>query len=94
MVAEPFTSFISRKNPPHSPNLQDDYQKIYNAALQTKQAEIFDEWLDSAKKNIYIDIKPTECSNALQNWLEPTLETFPKQNECRNISLMLRLRTR
>ena len=45
-------------------------RKIRNAALQNKQAEIFDKWLESAKKNIYIDIKPTECSNALKNWVE------------------------
>lgn len=63
--------YLKKKIPPHRPNLQDDYQKIYNAALQAKQAEIFDEWLESAKKNIYIDIKPIECSNALESWLQP-----------------------
>lgn len=63
--------YLKKKIPPHRPNLQDDYQKIYEAALQAKQAEIFDEWLESAKKNIYIEIKPTECANALQSWLEP-----------------------
>ncbi|MDX2249058.1 MAG: peptidylprolyl isomerase [Bacteroidia bacterium] len=62
--------YLKTKIPPHTPNLQDDYQKIQNAALQNKQAEIFDKWLQSAKKNIYIDIKPTECSNALKNWVE------------------------
>ncbi|MEZ4777499.1 MAG: peptidylprolyl isomerase [Bacteroidia bacterium] len=62
--------YLKNKIPPHTPNLQDDYQKIQNAALQNKQSEIFDKWLQSAKKNIYIDIKPTECSNALKNWVE------------------------
>ncbi|MEM9985680.1 MAG: peptidylprolyl isomerase [Bacteroidota bacterium] len=62
--------YLKKKIPPHKPNLEDDYQKIYNAALQAKQAEIFDNWLESAKKNIYIDIKPTECANALQGWLQ------------------------
>ncbi|MCL4135343.1 UNVERIFIED_CONTAM: hypothetical protein GTU68_037189 [Idotea baltica] len=62
--------YLKSKIPPHSPNLKDDYQKIRNAALQTKQAENFDKWLQSAKKNIYIDIKPTECTNALKNWVE------------------------
>ncbi len=62
--------YVKRKIPPHAPNLTDDYQKIQTAALQVKQAEIFDKWLQSAKKNIYIDIKPTECSEALKNWIE------------------------
>jgi peptidyl-prolyl cis-trans isomerase SurA len=62
--------YLKNKIPPHTPNLKDDYQKIRNAALQNKQAEIFDKWLQSAKKNIYIDIKPTECLNALKNWVE------------------------
>ena len=41
---------LKRKIPPHAPNLKDDYKTIHNAALNTKQAEIFDEWLQSAKK--------------------------------------------
>ncbi|RMG61784.1 MAG: hypothetical protein D6722_19115 [Bacteroidetes bacterium] len=62
--------YLKTKIPPHAPNLRDDYQKIRNAALQAKQAENFENWLESARKNIYIDIKPTECQNALQNWTE------------------------
>lgn len=60
--------YLKHKIPPHKPNLKDDYQKIRNAALLAKRAENFDSWLQSAKKNIYIDIKPTECQNALTNW--------------------------
>lgn len=62
--------YLKKKIPPHDPNLEDDYQKIRNAALQAKQAEKFDRWLESARKNIYIDIKPTECQNALQSWVD------------------------
>ncbi|MDX1909163.1 MAG: peptidylprolyl isomerase [Bacteroidia bacterium] len=62
--------YLKKKLPPHRPNLKDDYQKIQNAALQAKQAEKFEAWMQSAKKNIYIDIKPTECSNALKFWTE------------------------
>lgn len=62
--------YLNKKIPPHEPNLQDDYQKIRDAALQAKQAEKFDRWLRSARKNIYIDIKPTECQNALQSWAD------------------------
>ncbi|MEL6624364.1 MAG: peptidylprolyl isomerase [Bacteroidota bacterium] len=62
--------FLKSKVDPHRPNLEDDYQKIRNAALLAKRAENFEKWLEDAKKNIYIDIKPTECQNALKNWLE------------------------
>jgi peptidyl-prolyl cis-trans isomerase SurA len=62
--------YLKKKIPPHDPNLQDDYQKIRDAALQAKKAEKFDLWLQSARKNIYIDIKPTECQNALQSWVQ------------------------
>ncbi|MEM6261480.1 MAG: peptidylprolyl isomerase [Bacteroidota bacterium] len=60
--------YLKKKIPPHVPNLKDDYKKIQRAALQVKQAEVFENWLESAKKNIYIDIKPTECANALKQW--------------------------
>ncbi len=61
--------YLKNKIPPHKPNLKDDYQKIRDTALRSKQMESFEVWLESAKKNIYIDIKPTECVNALQNWV-------------------------
>ncbi|MCI4671121.1 MAG: peptidylprolyl isomerase [Bacteroidia bacterium] len=61
--------YLKNKIRPHRPNLSTDYQKIRNAALLAKRSENFENWLERAKKNIYIDIKPTECQNALQNWL-------------------------
>jgi len=61
--------YLKRKIPPHAPNLNDDYNTIRNAALRSRQGEILENWLDLAKKNIYIDIKPNECSNALKNWI-------------------------
>ncbi|MFK7972103.1 MAG: peptidylprolyl isomerase [Bacteroidia bacterium] len=60
--------YIKRKIPPHRPNLKDDYKKIQSAALQLKQSEIFETWLNAARENIYIEIKPTECANALKSW--------------------------
>jgi peptidyl-prolyl cis-trans isomerase SurA len=62
--------YLKSKIPPHKPNLIDDYQKIRNAALQNKQAEAFDEWLTQAQKNVYVEIKPSECANALKNWIK------------------------
>lgn len=61
---------LKAKIPPHKPNLKNDYEKIRRAALSNKQMINFEKWIESAKKNIYIDVKPTECSNALQNWVE------------------------
>lgn len=62
--------YLHRKLPPHAPNLEDDYKKIYTAALQAKQSEIFEKWMLKAKENIYIDIRPTECTTALGKWLK------------------------
>ncbi|MEL6591301.1 MAG: peptidylprolyl isomerase [Bacteroidota bacterium] len=62
--------YLKNKIPPHKPNLRDDYQKIRDSALRTKQYEEFERWLESAKRNIYIDIKPTECYNALKTWVQ------------------------
>jgi peptidyl-prolyl cis-trans isomerase SurA len=62
--------YLHKKIPPHEPNLEDDYKKIHTAALQAKQAELFEKWLIQAKENIFIDIKPTECGNALRPWLK------------------------
>ncbi len=62
--------YLKSKIPPHKPNLKDDYQKIRNAALQNKQAETFETWLDQAQKNVYVEIKPSECANALKNWIK------------------------
>ncbi len=61
--------YLKKKIPPHAPNLKDDYKTIYNAALRSRQGEIMENWLELAKKNIYIDIKPNECTNALKNWI-------------------------
>lgn len=41
---------------PHQANLQDDYQKIYNAALNEKKARILSEWFNDAKEQVFIDI--------------------------------------
>ncbi|MEM6767669.1 MAG: peptidylprolyl isomerase, partial [Bacteroidota bacterium] len=62
--------YLKTKIPPHQPDLANDYQKIHDTALRSKQAESFDGWLVDAKKNIYIELKPTECINALKNWTE------------------------
>lgn len=44
--------------PPHYANLKDDYQKLYNAALNNKRNEVLREWLKLAKEEVFIEIDP------------------------------------
>ena len=47
---------VTRRNPQHKANLTDDYDRIYNAALENaKQDKIFD-WAQKTIKNTYIKI--------------------------------------
>lgn len=50
--------YLKSKSKPHLANLKDDYQKIYNAALQEKQTRILKEWFGDARKQVYIEIDP------------------------------------
>ena len=47
--------FIS-KTKPHQANLNDDYEKIYQAALNDERAKMLDDWFFTAIKELYIDI--------------------------------------
>ncbi|WP_291727818.1 peptidylprolyl isomerase [Bernardetia sp.] len=44
------------KSKPHQANLKDDYEKIYQAALNEERAKMLDEWFYTAIKELYIDI--------------------------------------
>lgn len=46
--------FYKLKIPPHQANLVDDYEKIYNAALENKKAEAIEKWFDKVKKDVFI----------------------------------------
>jgi peptidyl-prolyl cis-trans isomerase SurA len=59
---------LKNKTQPHQANLKQDYQKFYNAAMQARQAEVLEEWFQTAKKQVYIEIKDNSCAQALQNW--------------------------
>ncbi|MEM9832621.1 MAG: peptidylprolyl isomerase [Bacteroidota bacterium] len=50
--------YLKSKSKPHVANLKDDYQKIYNAALQEKRGRMMQEWFGDAKKQVYIEIDP------------------------------------
>ncbi len=44
--------------PPHYANLKNDYQKLYAATMNNKKGEILEEWLQSAKNDVFIEIDP------------------------------------
>lgn len=62
---------VIRRNPAHKANLTDDYDRIYNAALENaRQEKIFD-WAQKTIKNTYIHIDDEfkDCSFRLK-WVE------------------------
>lgn len=62
--------YLKKRVPPHVASLDADYQKIQSAALQAKQAGELERWLMSARKNIFIEIKDTDCKEVLSNWIQ------------------------
>ena len=58
--------YLKSKSRPHQANLNDDYQKIYNAALQEKRTRQLEEWFGEARRQVYIEIDPEydECDVA------------------------------
>lgn len=50
--------YFKGKTPPHLANLDDDYQKIASAALNSKQNQKINEWFQEAKDGVYIEIDP------------------------------------
>ncbi len=59
--------YLKSKSRPHQANLRDDYQKIYNAALQEKRTRILEEWFGDARKQVYIDIDPEHSACDVAN---------------------------
>ena len=48
--------FYSGKTPPHQANLDDDYQKIADAALNEKKNRTLNNWFSDAQKGIFIQV--------------------------------------
>ena len=59
---------LKRKYLPHTANLEEDYQKIHRAALELKKSEAIEKWFDTARRQVFIDVKYTECANAIKTW--------------------------
>lgn len=60
--------YLKKKYPPHLANFETDYAKFKQAALQAKKMEVMEKWFQKAKEQVYIDIKDSECKQALENW--------------------------
>lgn len=50
--------YLKEKVPPHQANLQQDYEKIYQMALDAKRSTVLQEWVQSIKASASIDIAP------------------------------------
>jgi peptidyl-prolyl cis-trans isomerase SurA len=63
--------YLKSKTKPHQANLKDDYDKLQVLALQSKQASVFDEWLNNRMKKTYIKINLpySDCDN-LKKWMK------------------------
>jgi peptidyl-prolyl cis-trans isomerase SurA len=48
--------YYKKRVPPHQANLKQDYQKIYQAALNEKKNKRLSRWFDQAKFDVYIKI--------------------------------------
>lgn len=48
--------YLNDKRAPHYANMKDDYQKLSQAALNSRKQDIFMEWLKKAKRDVYIKI--------------------------------------
>jgi peptidyl-prolyl cis-trans isomerase SurA len=55
--------YYKSKLKPHQANLDDDYQKIYMAALNAKKQKQMSDWFDDAKHEVFVEIDPeyTNC---------------------------------
>jgi peptidyl-prolyl cis-trans isomerase SurA len=61
---------LVEKTQPHRANLQDDYSRVQEWALQQKQIEVIDNWINEKAREIYIRIIPAyrECQFQ-NNWI-------------------------
>lgn len=50
--------YYKDRTKPHQANLKDDYQKIYNAALEQRKASALRRWFNEARDEVYMEIDP------------------------------------
>lgn len=51
---------LDRRNPAHRANLEMDYERIRQLALQDKRSRKMEEWIDQLRDEVYVDIRITE----------------------------------
>ncbi len=64
--------YLKSKTPPHEANLRDDYQKIYNAAINSKRQQVIERWFEKARREVYIKLdaeyQPCQILSSNQNF--------------------------
>jgi peptidyl-prolyl cis-trans isomerase SurA len=73
---------LDAHHPEHVANLEDDYSRISDIALQRKQMQIMNDWLESLREKIYVDIRidiPESVDD--ENMLSPIQEPEPVGEE-------------
>ncbi len=60
---------LKSRTAPHRANLTDDYQRLQEVTLESKQNKVLEEWVRKKKKNIHIYVSPeyASCEN-LKLW--------------------------
>jgi peptidyl-prolyl cis-trans isomerase SurA len=63
---------IEKFIPSHVANLKDDFKQIQDIALQKKQEEYFEKWLDESIQKMYIRIDPSyvKCDFRKKGWIK------------------------
>lgn len=63
---------IKQMKEPHKANLKDDYEKIEQMALMTKQQTVIENWLEEHKKKTYIHIDDSfkNCEFLKNGWIK------------------------
>lgn len=69
--------------PEHVANLEDDYDRIRDIALQRKRMRVMNDWLEELRNNIYVDIRIEipESIDSDPNMIAPEQEAVPVGDE-------------
>jgi len=63
---------VTKKTPPHTANLKQDYNLFKQQAAQQKKAELFDEWLQEKIGKNFVTLKDdfTNCEFRFDGWIQ------------------------
>ncbi len=63
---------LTKKVDSHKANLQEDYQKLADAYLESKKEQIFNDWVKERQTETYIRIDPTyaNCNFNFSSWIK------------------------